>query len=201
MAKSKGSGKPISKVEINLELSTTQREALLSKLQERFEENQERHKKVEWSDILARLEADEEKLVTLNAMESTGGEPDVVGYDQEADEYVFMDCSKQSPNRRSICYDRKGEKEREKKGVFPGGNAVDIAETMGVELLTAAQYRDLQTIGEFDTTTSSWIHTPADIREKGGALFADCRYGHVFVYHNSAPSFYSARGFRGLLRV
>jgi len=201
MPKGKGSGKPIPKVEVNLELSPDQSEQLLATLQERFEENQHRHKGIAWDKVAARLEANAQKLSSLNAMESTGGEPDVGGYDEKSDEYIFYDCSEQSPNRRSICYDREGEKMREKKDVHPGGNAIDLAAAMGIELLNEAQYRELQQLGEFDTTTSSWIHTPDDIRERGGALFADYRYGHVFVYHNSAHSFYSARGFRGLLRV
>jgi len=135
-------------------------------------------------------------------MESTGGEPDVVGFDDGSGEFIFYDCSEQSPEgRRSICYDREGEKEREKKGVFPGGNALDIAAAMGVEILDENQYRALQELGEFDTKTESWIKTPAEIRELGGAVFADRRYGRVFVFHNSAPSFYSSRGFRGVLTV
>jgi hypothetical protein len=135
-------------------------------------------------------------------MESTGGEPDVVGYDKETGEYLFCDCSAQSPKgRRSICYDGEAQEEREKKGVHPAGNAIDMAVAMGIELLNEDQYRALQRLGEFDTTTSSWIQTPTDIRELGGAIFADRRYDHVFVYHNSAPSFYAARGFRGSLRV
>jgi hypothetical protein len=135
-------------------------------------------------------------------MESTGGEPDVVGYDVKTEEFIFFDCSEQSPaGRRSICYDGEGEQERVKKGVHPAGNAVDLAAAMGIELLNEDQYRGLQNLGEFDTKTESWILTPADIRELGGAIFADRRYNHVFVFHNSAPSFYAARGFRGSLRV
>jgi hypothetical protein len=199
---SKGSGKPISKIEIILELSPDQGEELLNTLQVRFEKNVNRHTGLEWPKIQAKLEAHPEKLSSLHAMESTGGEPDVVGYDQKTGEYIFYDCSEQSPDgRRSICYDREAQEEREKKGVHPAGNAVDLAAAMGIELLNEDQYRELQKLGEFDTKTESWIQTPADIRKLGGALFCDRRYGHVFVFHNSAPSFYAARGFRGSLRV
>ncbi|HEX5652264.1 MAG TPA: DUF4256 domain-containing protein, partial [Chitinophagaceae bacterium] len=142
------------------------------------------------------------KLWSLDEMESTGGEPDVVDHDTKTDEYIFYDCSAESPkDRRSICYDREGQEEREKKGVRPAGNAVDLAAAMGIELLNEDQYRELQNLGEFDTKTESWIQTPTEIRKLGGALFCDRRYGHVFVFHNSAPSFYAARGFRGSLRV
>ena len=199
---SKGSGKPIPKVEINLELSPEQGEELLKTLQVRFEKNTNRHKGLAWPKIQAKLEAHPEKLSSLYAMESTGGEPDVVGYDKKTGEYIFYDCSAESPKgRRSICYDREGQEEREKKGVHPAGNAVDLAAAMGIELLNEDQYRELQKLGEFDTKTESWIQTPTDIRKLGGALFCDRRYGHVFVFHNSAPSFYAARGFRGSLRV
>ena len=199
---SKGSGKPIPKIEINLELSPEQGEELLKTLQVRFEKNMNRHKGLEWPKIQAKLEAQPEKLSSLNAMESTGGEPDVVGYDKKTGEYIFYDCSAESPKgRRSICYDREGQEEREKKGVHPAGNAVDLAAAMGIELLNEDQYRELQKLGEFDTKTESWIQTPTAIRKLGGALFCDRRYGHVFVFHNSAPSFYAARGFRGSLRV
>lgn len=199
---SKGSGKPIPKIVINLEPSPEQGEKLFETLRDRFEKNMNRHKGLEWPKIQAKLEAHPEKLSSLNAMESTGGEPDVVGHDKRTGEYIFYDCSVQSPNgRRSICYDRDGEKEREKKGVHPAGNAVGLAAAMGIELLNEDQYRELQKLGEFDTRTESWIQTPADIRELGGALFCDRRYGHVFVFHSSAPSFYAARGFRGSLRV
>ncbi len=198
----KGSGRPIPKVEINLELSAGQGEELLKKLEVRFEKNMNRHKGLEWSKIQERLESHPEKLSSLNAMESTGGEPDVVGYDNQTDAYIFYDCSAESPkDRRSICYDGEGQAEREKKGIHPAGNAVDLAAAMGIELLNEDQYRELQKLGEFDTKTSSWILTPENIRELGGAIFADRRYDKVFVYHNSAPSFYGARGFRGLLRV
>ena len=199
---SKGSGKPIPKTEINLELSSEHRRELLKTLQVRFEKNMNRHKGLEWSKIQAKLEAHPEKLSSLNAMESTGGEPDVVGYDKKTGEYIFFDCSRESPTgRRSICYDREGQQEREKKGVHPAGNAVDLAAAMGTELLTEEEYRALQQLEEFDTKTESWVKTPTDIRKLGGALFCDRRYGHVFVFHNSAPSFYAARGFRGSLRV
>jgi hypothetical protein len=199
---SKGNGQPIPKLEINLELSPEQGGELLKTLQVRFEENMNRHKGLDWPKIQAKLEAHPEKLSSLNAMESSGGEPDVVGYDEKTGEYIFYDCSAESPKgRRSICYDRKGQEEREKKGVHPAGNAVDLAAAMGIELLNEDQYRELQKLGEFDTKTESWIKAPTDIRKLGGALFCDRRYGHVFVFHNSAPSFYAARGFRGSLRV
>lgn len=186
----------------NKELSSEQREALLRTLKARFEKNMSRHEGHAWAMVQTKLEANSEKLWSLNEMERTGGEPNVIGHDAKTDEYIFCDCSAQSPKgRRSICYDREGQEVREKKGVYPNGNAVEMAATMGIELLTENQYRELQKLGEFDTTTSSWVKTPSDIRERGGAIFADRRYGHVFVYHNSAHSFYSARGFRGLLRV
>jgi len=199
---SKGSGKPIPKIEINLEFTPEQREELLKTLQVRFEKNINRHKGLEWAKVQAKLEARPEKLPSLHAMESTGGEPDVVGYDQKTGEYIFYDCSAESPKgRRSICYDRKGQEEREKKGVYPAGNAADLAAVMGIELLNEDQYQELQKLGEFDTKTESWVRTPTDIRKLGGALFCDRRYGRVFVFHNSAPSFYAARGFRGSLKV
>jgi hypothetical protein len=199
---SKGSGKPISRIAINSEFSPEQGQELLKTLQVRFEKNMSRHKGLDWSKIRAKLETRPEKLSSLHAMESTGGEPDVVGYDNKTDEYIFYDCAAESPDgRRSICYDRKGQDERERKGVYPAGNAVDLAAAMGIELLNEDQYRQLQKLGEFDTKTESWIQTPADIRKLGGALFCDRRYGHVFVFHNSAPSFYAGRGFRGSLRV
>jgi len=199
---SKGHGRPIPRIEIDLELSPEQGKELLTTLKGRFEKNMNRHTGLEWPEIQAKLEAHPEKLSSLYAMESTGGEPDVVAYDKKTGEYVFYDCSAQSPTgRRSVCYDGAGQEEREKKGVHPAGNAIDLAAAMGIELLNKDQYRELQTLGEFDTKTSSWIQTPSDIRKLGGALFADRRYNTVFVYHNSAPSFYSARGFRGSLRV
>ena len=199
---SKGNGRPIPKVEINLELSPEQGAELLKTLNVRFEENMNRHKGLEWPKIQAKLEGHPAKLLSLNAMESTGGEPDVVGFDEKTGEYIFYDCSAESPKgRRSVCYDGKGQAEREKKGVHPAGNAVDIAAAMGIELLNEDQYRALQKLGKFDTKTSSWIQTPADIRKLGGAIFADRRFDHVFVYHNSAPTFYGARGFRGSLSL
>jgi hypothetical protein len=199
---SRASGRPMPKIEIDFGFSPEQGEELLTTVKVRFEKNMNRHNGLEWSKIEARLEAHLEKLSSLHAMESTGGEPDVVGYDKETGEYLFCDCSAQSPKgRRSICYDGEAQEEREKKGVHPAGNAIDMAVAMGIELLNEDQYRALQRLGEFDTTTSSWIQTPTDIRELGGAIFADRRYDHVFVYHNSAPSFYAARGFRGSLRV
>jgi hypothetical protein len=199
---SKGSGKPIPKVEVNLEISPGQAEALLKTLQARFEKNMNRHKDLAWSKIQAKLEAHPEKLSSLHAMESTGGEPDVIGCDEKTGEYIFYDCSAESPKgRRSICYDREGQAAREKQGVYPAGNAVDLAAAMGIELLNEDQYRALQQLGNFDTKTESWVKTPSEIRKLGGALFCDRRYDHVFVFHNSAPSFYASRGFRGSLRV
>jgi hypothetical protein len=199
---SKGNGQPIPKIEIHLELSPERGEELVETLQVRFEKNMNRHQDLDWSKVQARLEAHPEKLASLHAMESTGGEPDVVGYDTKTGEYIYYDCSAESPTgRRSICYDRSGQEERIKKGVNPAGNAVDLAAAMGIELLNEDQYRALQKLGEFDTKTESWIQTPPDIRKLGGALFCDRRYGHVFVFHNSAPSFYASRGFRGSLRV
>ena len=198
----KGRGKPIPKVEVNLDISPEQAEELLRKLKLRFEKNMGRHKGLEWEKLQAKLETQSEKLSSLNAMETTGGEPDVVGYDDQTGEYIFYDCSEQSPSgRRSICYDGKGEQERVKKGVHPGGNAVDLAAAMGIELLNEEQYRELQELGVFDTKTESWLKTPAEIRSLGGAIYGNRRYNRVFVGHNSAPSFYSSRGFRGALRV
>src|SRR5512145_537510 len=178
------------------ELSAEQRQELLRALKARFEKNMNRHKGLEWSKVQAKLEANTKKLWSLNEMERTGGEPDVVGHDKRTGEYVFYDCSAESPQgRRSLCYDRDAlESRKEHK---PENNAVDMAAAMGIELLTEEQYRALQQLGEFDTKTSSWVKTPADIRERGGALFADYRYGHVFVYHNGAESYYAARAFRG----
>lgn len=173
---------------------------LLGTLQTRFEKNMNRHKRLDWADVRAKLEADAEKLWSLNEMERTGGEPDVVGYDKQTGEYIFIDCSAESPKgRRSLCYDRKGLEER--KEHKPENSALDMAADMGIELLTEKEYRELQKLGNFDAKTSSWIRTPSDIRERGGALFADYRYGAVFVYHNGAQSYYAARGFRGSLRV
>ena len=181
-------------------LTSEQREELLSVLKTRFEKNMNRHKGVEWANVQAKLEANTENLWSLSEMERTGGEPDVVGYDKKTGEYIFYDCSAESPKgRRSVCYDREAlESRKENK---PENSAVEMAADMGIELLTEEQYREMQKLGKFDTKTSSWIVTPADIRKLGGALFCDCRYGTVFVYHNCAESYYAARGFRGSLRV
>lgn len=177
-----------------------QREGILSVLKSRFEKNSNRHKGFHWVAIETRLETHPEKLASLYQMESTGGEPDVVGQDKETGEYIFYDCSAESPKgRRSVCYDREGLLSR--KEHQPENNAVDMAASMGVELLTEEEYRALQSLGPFDTKTSSWLKTPPAVREAGGAIFGDYRYGRVFVYHNSAPSYYAARGFRGALRV
>jgi hypothetical protein len=184
------------------ELSTEQREELIRVLQARFEKNMNRHKSLEWAKVKAKLEANPEKLWSLHEMERTGGEPDVVGYDETRGEYIFYDCSAETPKgRRKTCYDREGQEEREKEGLHPEGNVIDIAAAMGIEPLTEEQYRELQKLGNFDTKTQSWLKTPADIRKLGGALFADYRFGHVFVYHNTAPCFYSGRAFRGSLKV
>ena len=183
-------------------LSPDQSVELLRALKARFEENMGRHEGLEWAEVQAKLEALPEKLWSLNEMEMTGGEPDVVGHDKGTDEYIFVDCSAESPGgRRNVVYDREAQEKREKKGVHPEGNVIDMAAAMGIELLTEEQYRELQRLGEFDTKTSSWVKTPPDIRKLGGAIFMDRRYDHVFLYHNSAPSFYGARGFRGSLRV
>jgi hypothetical protein len=177
-----------------------QREELLRTLKTRFGKNMNRHEGLEWAEVQAKLEANTEKLWSLNEMERTGGEPDVVGHDKAAGEYVFFDCSAESPKgRRSVCYDREGQESR--KEHRPVNNAMDMAAAMGIELLTEEQYRELQQLGSFDRKTSNWVQTPSEIRKLGGALFCDRRYDHVFVYHNSAPSYYAARGFRGSLRV
>jgi hypothetical protein len=182
------------------ELSPEQREELIRVLKARFEKNRNRHEGFEWANIQAKLEARTEKLWSLNEMERTGGEPDVVGFDKKTGEYIFYDCSAESPKgRRSVCYDGEGQESR--KEYKPENNAVDMAANMGIELLTEEQYRELQKLGKFDMKTSSWVKTPSEIRKLGGALFADFRYGHVFVYHNSAPSYYGSRGFRGSLKV
>jgi hypothetical protein len=182
------------------ELSPEQGEELLKTLQARFESNMNRHESLEWAKVQARLEANVEKLWSLNEMERTGGEPDVVGCDEKTGEYLFYDCSAESPTgRRNVCYDHEGQEAR--KAFKPEENAVDMAAAMGIEILSEEQYRELQKLGNFDTKTSSWVKTPSEIRKLGGALFADRRYGKVFVYHNSAPSYYSARAFRGMLRV
>jgi hypothetical protein len=181
-------------------LSREQREALLGVLQARFEKNIDRHKGLAWAALQARLEANADKLWSLHEMERTGGEPDVVGHDKDTGEYIFYDCSAESPKgRRSICYDPEAlESRKEHK---PTDSAIGMATAIGIELLTEAQYRELQKLGNFDTKTSSWVKTPSEIRKLGGALFCDRRYNTVFVYHNGAESYYAARGFRGLLRV
>ncbi|WP_445737761.1 DUF4256 domain-containing protein [Mariniflexile sp.] len=187
------------------ELLTEQRDTLLHVLKVRFEKNMNRHKDIEWTKVLAKIDASPEKLWSLNEMERTGGEPDVVvpiaiGNDKKTDDFIFYDCSAESPKgRRSVCYDREALESR--KEYKPETSAVDMADDMGIDILTEEQYRELQTLGDFDMKTSSWLKTPDAIRNLGGAIFADFRYGHVFVYHNGAPSYYAARGFRGYLRV
>ena len=181
-------------------LSATESQELLNTLKGRFQKNMARHKDLEWSKIQTKLETNQEKLWSLNEMERTGGEPDVIGYDKSKGEYIFMDCAAESPKgRRSFCYDRAALDSRKENK--PENSAVDMAAAMGIEILTEDQYRNLQQLGNFDTKTSSWITTPAEIRKHGGAVFMDRRYGHVFLYHNGAESYYAARGFRGLLRV
>lgn len=181
-------------------LSSEQRDALLATLQVRFEKNKQRHAGLTWSDVQARLAADAAKLWSLSEMERTGGEPDVIGQDDQTGAYLFCDCAAESPKgRRSLCYDRAALDAR--KEYKPENSAVDMAAAMGIELLTEAHYRALQTLGKFDLKTSSWVATPAAIRELGGAVFCDRRYDTVFLYHNGAESYYAARGFRGLLRV
>ncbi|MCB1211554.1 MAG: DUF4256 domain-containing protein [Verrucomicrobiales bacterium] len=182
------------------ELATKDREALLAELKARFEKNIKRHVGLPWDKVLARLEANAEKLWSLHEMEKTGGEPDVVGHDAKSGEVIFFDCSPESPKGRAgVCYDREGlESRKEHK---PNNNAVDMAAAMGVELLTEEQYRTLQELGEFDMKTSSWVSTPVEMRKLGGALFGDRRFGRVFFYHNGAQSYYSARGFRTWLKV
>ncbi|MFO7526082.1 MAG: DUF4256 domain-containing protein [Ignavibacteriaceae bacterium] len=181
-------------------LSSKQTQELLKTLKARFEKNLQRHKSIEWAKVETKLKANQENLWSLNEMEATGGEPDVVGFDKKTGEYIFYDCSAESPKgRRSLCYDDEALKSR--KEHKPKNSAVNVAATMGVELLTEEQYRELQKLGEFDTKSSSWVKTPDDIRKLGGALFCDRRYNTVFVYHNGAESYYAARGFRGSLRV
>jgi len=188
------------KAETKKELSGKEREELLNVLKARFEKNKNRHKGLEWAKVSAKLEANPKKLWSLNEMEKTGGEPDVVGFDKKTGEYIFYDCSAESPKgRRSLCYDREALNAR--KEHKPKDSAVDMAAAIGVELLTEEQYRELQELGEFDTKTSSWVKTPAEIRKLDGALFCDRRFGHVFLYHNGAESYYAARAFRGSLRV
>ncbi len=182
------------------ELSVKQREELLKTLKARFEKNMDRHKGLDWAKVQAKLEANPEKLWSLSEMERTGGEPDVVGFDKKSGEYLFYDCSAESPKeRRSICYDREALDARKENK--PKNSAVDMATAMGVELLTEEQYRELQKLGNFDLKTSSWVKTPPDIRKLGGALYCDRRYNQVFLYHNGADSYYAARGFRGSLSV
>ena len=182
------------------ELLPERREELLSILKNRFEKNMIRHKNIEWIKVQAKLQLHSEKLWSLNEMESSGGEPDVVGYDEKTGEFIFFDCSAESPKaRRSFCYDREALESR--KEYKPANNVIDMAAEMGIELLTEQQYRELQNFGNFDTKTSSWIKTPSEIRKLGGAIFCDRRYNHVFVYHNGAESYYAARGFRGSLKV
>ena len=192
----------MSKIETKKELSPDRRDELLRALKARFDNNMDRHKGLEWALVRAKLDlpAGGEKLWSLNEMERTGGEPDVVGHDKKSDEYIFYDCSAESPaGRRSLCYDREAlESRKEHK---PEDSAANMAALMGIELLTEEQYRELQKLGSFDTKTSTWLKTPSEVRKLGGALFADRRYDHVFVYHNGAESYYGARGFRGSLRV
>jgi hypothetical protein len=181
-------------------LSPLQREELVKTLKVRFEKNINRHKGLDWAEIQARLEAHNGKIQSLHEMEKTGGEPDVVGQDKKTGEYIFYDCSPESPEgRRSVCYDREGRESR--KEHRPKDTAIDLAAAMGIELLTEEEYRELQKLGKFDTKTSSWVKTPRDIRKLGGALFCDRRYDNVFLYHNGAASYYAVRGFRGSLRV
>ena len=182
------------------ELSAKERGELLKILKARFEKNMNRHKGLDWADVQARLESNPEKLWSLNAMESTGGEPDVVGLDKKTGEYIFYDCSPESPaGRRSVCYDMEGWESR--KEHRPENTAIDMATEMGVEVLTEDEYRNLQKLGKFDSKTSSWLKTPAEIRKLGGAIFGDFRYGTVFIYHNGAQSYYAGRAFRGSLKV
>jgi Protein of unknown function (DUF4256) len=187
-------------VKTKKELSAEQHEDLLKILKARFEKHMNRHEGLEWAKVKAKLEANSEKLWSLSEMEKTGGEPDVVGRDKKTNEYIFFDCSPESPKeRRSLCYDREALDSRKKDK--PKNNAMDTAEAMGIELLTEEQYRELQALEEFDTKTSSWLKAPADMRKLGGALFGDRRFGRVFLYHNGAESYYAGRGFRGSLRV
>ena len=181
-------------------ISQEQREKLLGVLKTRFQKNMNRHKGIEWDKVLIRLEGNNEKLWSLNEMERTGGEPDVVGRDKQTGEYIFFDCSDESPTgRRNVCYDREGLESR--KSFKPKESAVNMSTAMGIEILTEEQYRELQKLGNFDQKSSSWLETPSSIRKLGGALFADRRYDTVFVYHNSAPSYYGVRGFRGFIKV
>jgi hypothetical protein len=190
----------MSDIETKKELSPEQIDELLRELKARFEKNMNRHKGIDWAKVKAKLDAHIEKLWSLNEMEKTGGEPDIVGYDKMTDEYIFYDCSAESPkDRRNLCYDREALESR--KEFKPKDSAMDMAAAMGIEILTEEQYRDLQKLGDFDKKTSSWVKTPPEIRKLGGAIFTDRRYNHVFVYHNGASSYYAARGFRGSLRI
>jgi len=185
---------------MNTPLSPEQREELLRRLKTRFEKNISRHAGLEWADVQSRLDADAEKLWSLNEMEKTGGEPDVIGRDEKTGQYIFCDCAAETPrSRRSVCYDRAAQESR--KDIAPENNALDVAAAMGIEILTEDGYRALQALGEFDLKTSSWLATPPEIRALGGAIFGDRRYGRIFVYHNGAASYYGARAFRGCLRV
>lgn len=192
--------KTMSDIETKKELSPEQIDELLRELKARFEKNMNRHKGIDWAKVKAKLDAHIEKLWSLNEMEKTGGEPDIVGYDKMTDEYIFYDCSAESPkDRRNLCYDREALESR--KEFKPKDSAMDMAAAMGIEILTEEQYRDLQKLGDFDKKTSSWVKTPPEIRKLGGAIFTDRRYNHVFVYHNGASSYYAVRGFRGSLRI
>jgi hypothetical protein len=182
------------------ELSSEQSNELIKKLKARFEKNMNRHKGIEWSGVLAKLESNPKKILSLNEMERTGGEPDVVSHDKKTGEYIFYDCSPETPvGRRNLCYDKEALNSR--KEHKPKNNAIDMADAMGIDILSEEQYQKLQKLGNFDTKTSSWIKTPSDIRKLGGAIFADFRFSHVFIYHNGAESYYGSRGFRGLLRI
>jgi len=181
------------------ELSSKQTAELLGILKDRFQKNMNRHRSIEWQKVQARVESNTEKLWSLNEMENTGGEPDVIGQDKKTGEYIFYDCSAESPDRRNLCYDREALDAR--KEHKPKNNALDVAAAMGIELLTEEEYRQLQQLGKFDLKTSSWVKTPPEVRKHGGALFCDRRYDHVFLYHNGASSYYAARGFRGVLKV
>ncbi|MDP9954876.1 hypothetical protein J2X97_000513 [Epilithonimonas hungarica] len=182
------------------QLSAEQQEELIKILKTRFEKNPNRHENIKWEDVQKKLESNPEKLWSLNEMESTEGEPDVIGYDKKTNEYIFIDCSLESPKgRRSLCYDRDALNSR--KGNKPTNSAVDLANEIGIEILDEEQYRELQSLGNFDLKTSSWVKTPDEIRKLGGAIFCDKRYNTVFLYHNGAESYYAARGFRGVLRI
>jgi len=180
-------------------LAKEQREKLIQILKTRFEKNMNRHKNIQWEKVQSKLEKNPEKIYSLNEMQKTGGEPDIVDYNKKTNEFIFYDCSPESPKRRSLCYDAEALKSRKENK--PQNSAVEMAYAMGIEILNEEQYRELQKLGEFDTKTSSWIKTPKEIRKLGGALFADFRYGKVFIYHNGAESYYASRGFRGILRI